>query len=64
MRGNANGHSDQQTFEATMPTSKALVTVTLRIYDCTDIIAFGALSFTPISQGEYTWLEFICNLRH
>jgi hypothetical protein len=56
---------DQPTFEAVMPSSPAPVTVTVAIEDDAGYEAFGTLTFTPLSEQEYSQFQvwnLLCQL--
>jgi hypothetical protein len=60
---NGNGVSlDQPIFKATMPSPPLPVTVTVTITDGADCLAFGTLTFIPLSHEEFLRTELFCQL--
>jgi hypothetical protein len=54
---------NQPSLTLTLPSPPVPVTVTVTIDDATDCLAFGTLTFVPMTQAEYRYLQIICRFR-
>jgi hypothetical protein len=59
----AAGAANLPTFDVTLPSPPALVTVWVTVRDGTDCPAFGTLSFVPMTLDEYAMAQLVCKLR-
>ncbi len=58
------GPASQPTFEVTLPSPPAPVTITVTVSDGTNCPAFGTLTFTPLTRADAARLELMCLLRN
>lgn len=54
--------SSNSTFKLTLPSPPESVTVSVTLSDAQGEIAFGSLTFLPLTIAEAKWMEFVCRL--